>query len=918
MSSAEAPKAGSAARLPLVDSAHLGRYDEITELVDLLRPSNAARALMVTGAPGFGKSALLDELVSRATDFTVLRCSASEFEASLPYSALHQLLKPRLPLASGLSIPLRAALETAFGSRHGRPDPLKLGVAALSLLGSVTPTLCLVDDAQWLDTLSAHTLALAARRLHGEPVVIVLAARPDHQHAPLHDLPSLSLSPLSEAGTRWLLSTILPIPLDESVTDQIVAESRGVPAAVAALAGGIRRPSDVAGGFLLPAVVDVPAASKAAAEAALSTLPPTARTLALLAAADPTGDPALLWRASGAFGVSGSDADPLTDGGLLDIGARVRFPDPLFRPAIYQRAQPAARRAVHAALAAATPQETFPDRRAWHLGQSTTGPDPGLSLLLESTAPVARRGGGVAAAAAFYERSAVFAEDPARRFDLTMQAAVANSDVGNLDAAAHLSASARLHARTDTQNAKVDAFQACVAFSRSRCPTTAGALLSAARRWATQDPAAATNAYSSALVAAYLTGTSTGDDTVDPGELVANAAARERPVDVVLPALAGALSGERAAVVPAARTALASLGDHADDPDQFDPAWAWIVGSLAWDDDALHAITERQLAAVRRVGRMAALPVALTSRALVHLQGGELDLAAECVTEARRFSTSIPVLVELGIAAWRGDRRFVGRARDQLCPADAPPPDPRHVVGCVYAELVLHNSMGNDAAALVAAEAHVVADEPGFHVFVPPELIEAAIRSGQVQQARAAFDRLRAHAVAASSPWALGIERRCAAMLGDPDKAEAGFAESVEYLEASRARLELARTQLLFGEWLRRRQRRNEAREYLRPAYKTFAAAGAVQFANRAARELRAAGIAPPRTLSTSGSLSAQEYAIAERVADGKTSKEVAAELVLSPRTVDAHLRSIFAKLEIKSRREIRKTLEAIRRSHIA
>ncbi|ULN49480.1 AAA family ATPase [Mycolicibacterium goodii] len=901
-----------------MDSASLGRSDEISALEKLMAAdTGAARTLIITGAPGLGKSTLLDELASRASDCTVLRCNASEFEAASPYSALHQLLKPRLSLGSSLPAPLRASLETAFGSRPGRPDQLRLGLAALALLGSVKPTLCLIDNAQWLDETSAHVLALVARRLYGESVVIVFAARPDHQLFSLHDLPSLSLSPLSEAATRRLLSTVLPIPLDECVKDQIVAESRGVPAAIATLAAGIRRPSDVAGGYLLPAVVDVPAASKAAVEASLSKLSYAARTLALLAAADPTGDPVLLWRAAGDLSVSQADAVPLLDRGLLDIGARVRFQDPLFRPAIYQRAEPAARRAAHAALAAATTGTSFPERRAWHLGQSTSGPDAEVSLLLESTAPTARRRGGVAAAAAFYERSAALAEDPARRFALTMQAAVANSDVGDLDAAAQLSAAARLHADTETRNARVDAFQACVAFSRSRRPEAAGALLSAARRWATRDPAAATIAYSSALVAAYLTGEST-TGTVCPEELVLDVTARDRPVDVVLPTLANALSGERAAVVPAARASLASLRDHADDPDQFDPAWAWIVGSLAWDDEALHDITERQLAAVRRVGRNAALPMALTSRALVHLQGGALDQAAQCVAEARGFSTSIPILVELGIAAWRGDRHFVARTRDELCPADLQELDPRHVVGCVYAELVLHNSTGNHAAALAAFDAHPPADEPGFHGFVPPELIEAAVRQDRMDQARKAFDRLRVHAVTASTPWALGIERRCSALVGDPADAESRFAESVHYLEGSRARLELARTQLLFGEWLRRRQRRGEAREYLRPAYKTFAAAGAELFANRAARELRAAGISPPQPHSTSGTLTAQEYAIAERVAEGKTSKEVAGELVLSPRTVDAHLRNIFAKLEIKSRREIRGALEAIRRSHTA
>lgn len=897
-----------------MDSAELGRRAEVAALRQCLGAAGtgAQAGLVVCAAAGLGKSALLAELAATAADVAVLHTRAVEFEADMPYAALQHLLAPRLPLLPTLPAPLRSALEVAFGSRLGKPDHFKAGLGAIALLTAVTPTLCLVDDAQYLDPSTAAALVLAARRLTHQNVAVIFAARSGHSVAALDQLPQLHLSPLNHVAARRLLSSTLPGRLDDRVRDQILSEARGVPAAITEVASYVRLASDLAGGYALPGAITPPARLNDEYERRLAGLSRAARTFVLLAAADPIGDPALLWRAADLAGIDGPSAADAIDAAALNIGLRVTFDHPLARSAVYVGAEPTDRRVVHELLAAASDPTTAADWHAWHRGQAVIAPDDDVSRALETAAVLARTHGGVSAEAAFIERGAALTADPRRRFQLILRAAAVTLDAGDVDAATDLGAAARLDAVDDTHSARVDVLLAQTAFARTLAAAEASQLIDAAADLARQNPRTAAPVHLQAMVAAYWTAShAAGPDNHERLSALAHQTVESENadiVDLVSPALAAALAGQRAAAVPMARRAVDALLARADQPDGFDPSWAWIVCSIAWDDETLGTILDEQLLAVRRAGRVGVLPVALTSRALGYLHEGDLAATAECVTEAQRLSTTIPAFVELAVAAWRGDRKTSDDLLLRL-EGSADPLSPRQLAASTYARLLIHNGAGNFRRALSAAEAYSGHDELGFHAFIPPEIVEAAAHDGRLDVARALTERLGEHAEAAGTPWALGVHRRCQALVSMDSDAEEPFSASVEYLRRSRTPIQTARSQLLFGEWLRRRQRRNESREHLRGALETFSGVGATLFAKRAARELRAAGEVAPQPRGSIGELSAQELAVAERVADGKTSKEVAAELVLSPRTVDAHLRSIFSKLGVKSRREIRYAL---------
>jgi len=894
-----------------VDSAQIGRRTEVDALGRLLDAARAGASagIVVNGAAGVGKTFLLAEIETMATDFAILRSRAVEFESRMPFAALQHLLAPRLPLLPTLPGPLRAALEMAFGLRPGQVDPFKVGLGVVALLTVVAPTLCLIDDAQHLDPLSAEALVLAARRLGQVPVTVVLLARPDHGVAALHELPHLSLTPLLHDGARRLLCSTLGVRLDDAVCDQIIGEARGVPAAIAGIAGCVRAAAALAGGYALPGIITPPTPLMDDYGHRLDGLAVPAQNFALLAASDPTGDPALLWRAAQSAGVEGYAA-AAADAVSMTIGRRVTFDHPLARSAVYHWADASQRRASHEALAASTDAARAPDRRAWHRGKAAIGPDEEVSRELEANAIVAGRRGGVAAAAAFLERAAALSADPARRFHLTVDAAAVKLDAGDADAAAGLTSAARLDAIDEMDALRLDAVEAQTAFAKTWRAEEARGLVAAAQRLAAREPGAEAPQRLQALVAAYWTGHGP-NATEDLWAFDRRAFEPDRAglADLFSAALSSATSGDRAAAVPLARRALGALSEDAAQLEVCDPALAWITGSIAWDDHALDRILDEQIAVARDTGRVGALPVTLTSRALVHMHAGELGRAAECVAEAKNFSDVVPEFVELGVAAWRGDRRTADQLCERLSGSSPLGLRPMQLAAVAYARLLINNATGNYREALAAAQVGAGLDELQFHVFIPPELVEAAALGGRMEMAVELSARLGRHTEAAGTPWALGVHRRCQALVSAESDAEELFTASVDQLRASRSPIQLARSQMLFGEWLRRRQRRSEARVHLREAFDAFSVSGAAMFAKRALRELRAAGEMAPQVRGRRGELSDQELAVAERVADGKTSKEVAAELVLSPRTVDAHLRSIFSKLGVKSRREIRHAL---------
>ena len=391
----------------------LDRLPERAALSELLDAARGGRSgvLVMRGEPGVGKTALVEYAIESAAGLRVARVAGVESEMELAFAALQQLCAPMLGKLAGLPDPQRAALGVAFGLSTGAaPDRFLVGLAALSLLSEAAeeqPLLCVVDDAQWLDRASAQALAFVARRLLADPVALVFATREPGEE--FRGLPELPVGGLGDGDARELLGSVLRGPLDERVRDRILAETRGNPLALLELS------RDVPG---VPGAMRVPGVSERIEDSfgrQLDVLPAATRRLLLVAAAEPTGEPGLVWRAAERLGIETGAVAPAADAGLLTIGERVMFRHPLVRSAAYRAASPADRRAAHQALAEATDPQADPDRRAWHRAQATPGPDEEVASELERSAGRAQARGGLAAAAAFLERSAALTVDPVRR-----------------------------------------------------------------------------------------------------------------------------------------------------------------------------------------------------------------------------------------------------------------------------------------------------------------------------------------------------------------------------------------------------------------------------------------------------------------------------------------------------------------------
>jgi hypothetical protein len=407
----------------------------LDQLMDAVR-GGEGRALVVRGEPGVGKTALLDYLAEQASGCRVARAVGVESEMELAFAGVHQLCAPMLDRLERLPGPQREALRTAFGLSSGSaPDRFLVGLAVLSLLADVAeehPLVCLVDDEQWLDRASAQVLGFVARRLVAESVGLVFAARVPSGE--LAALPELVVEGLGEADARRLLEAALTGPLDMRVRDRIVAETSGNPLALVELPRGLP-PAELAGGFALPDTMPLSGRIEASFRRRLDALPADTRVLLLVAAAEPVGDPVLVWRAAGRLGVRVEAATPAAEAGLLEVGARVRFRHPLVRSAAYRSASPRERQEVHRALAEATDPELDPDRRAWHQAHAAPGPDEDVAAELERSAGRAQARGGLAAAAAFLQRAVALTQDPARRAERALAAAQASLQAGAFDAA---------------------------------------------------------------------------------------------------------------------------------------------------------------------------------------------------------------------------------------------------------------------------------------------------------------------------------------------------------------------------------------------------------------------------------------------------------------------------------------------------
>ncbi len=896
----------------------LGRQRERAVLERLLAAARGGHGatIVLQGDPGVGKTALLEYAIEAGEGFRVIRTAGVEGEMELDFAVLQQLCSPISGFAEQLPGPQREALDVAFGLSAGdASSPFLVGLAALGLLAEAAeeqPLLCLVDDAQWLDGASARALAFVARRLLAERVALAVATR--DPAAGFARFPQLRVEPLGRRDSRALLESALAARLDEPVLERIVAETGGNPLAILELPRGLS-PAQLAGGFGLPAA-PLSTGIERSFTRRLARLPRDARRLLLLAAAEPLGDPALLWRAAQRLGIPETAAHALESDGLLTLDGAVAFRHPLVRSAVYGSAEPNERREVHRALADATDPELDPDRRAWHRAQAASAPAEELATELERSAGRAQARGGFAAGAAFLERAAALTPESTHRARRLLAAAAAQRDAGDLEAALALLAGVDPGALDELGRARVDLLQAQIALEQRRGGDAGRLFLSAAARLESLDPELACETYLEALGGAM-----TSDIEVVGGAPAVAAAARAaqsgavptRTVDVVLDAFATRLTDGFAAAAPALARALERLlatDIAAEDISRRLSLSSSRDGNMLalelWDDEAVQLLAARQVQVARDKGALLHLEFALSFLARSHMLAGELTAAALLLEEARSVAeaTGNPGLVNapMILAAWRGDEAQAC----ELIEASAEEAAAQRWTSNNYARAVLNNGLGRHDAARDAAWEAIRPDPIGYGSLLLPELAEAASRTADHALLDHAREWLSQRTGVISSRWASGIEARLRALLSEGDVADAHYRDSIVNLSGTRVRLELARTQLLYGEWLRRERRRLDAREQLRTALEAFTSMAAEAFARRAERELLATGEhARKRTVDTLGQLTPQEMQISRLAAQGDTNREIAAQLFISPSTVEYHLKKVFRKLGVTSRTQL-------------
>jgi DNA-binding CsgD family transcriptional regulator len=882
-----------------------------------------SEVLVIRGEAGIGKTALLRYTARQASGYRVAELTGMEAEMELAFAGIHQLCGPMLNRLSGLPPPQRDALSVALGLAAGEvPDRFLVGLAVLSLLATVAeerPLLCLVDDAQWLDGASSQVVGFVARRVRAESVAIVVAVREPAVAPDFEGLPELRLEGLPEGDARSLLHGVVSGRLDGGVVDRIVGETAGNPLALLELPGRMTA-AELAGGFELPATGELPAHIERHYIRRIRELPEPTQRLMLLAAAEPVGDAPLVLRAGRRLGIETDALAPAEAAQLLQLGTSVRFHHPLVRSAVYRAAAPDSRQRAHEALAEVSDPDSDADRRAWHRALASTGPDEDVAAELERSAARAQARGGAAATAAFLDRAAGLTPDPARRRERALVAAGASVQAGDFTAARRLLAVADAGPLGDFQRAQVDLLQAQLAFVSSRGTDAIALLLAAARRLEKLEVSIAretyVDAFSAGLFGARLNG-SVGIPEVADAARAAPRAPHVEPssADLLLDALV-ALADDYDTAVPRCREAILRLsGEKASSKERLRWLWQGCVLALEiWDDEHALSLSRSSVQIARETGTLSELALALSAHTPILVFCGDLSSAAATVSETESVQEATGIRSApygaLILSAWQGregDTTNLIEATEREANARG---EGIGLAISAYARAVVCNGLGRYEEALAAAVAasehrEVVAENWGLS-----ELIEPATRTGRTDLAAEAMSRLARKARATGTDWALGIDARSRALLSEDARAEGSFQQAIDRLSRTGVRAELARTHLLFGEWLRRMNRRVDARAELRIAHDSFASMGMEAFAERAERELSATGdTVRKRTVETRDDLTAQEREIAALARDGLSNPEIGARLFLSRRTVEWHLRHVFAKLGIQSRRELSSAL---------
>ena len=899
----------------------LGRARECALLDGLLSDirQGQSRSLVLRGEAGIGKTALLEDMCERADGLLLVRGAGIECEAELAFAGLHhmcsQMVEEKLDL---LPDPQREAIRRAFGdSADGPPDPFLLGLGVLNRLANVAedqPVVCVVDDAQWLDRASMQTLAFVTRRLDAEAVGVVFAVRERIEQ--LDGLPELVVSGLGPDDADELFCSVLTAPLDRAVRERFIDETRGNPLALLELPRELSA-TELAGGFGIQDAFGVPTRVEESFQRRCEELPDETRLLMLIAAAEPVGDPLLLWRSASTLGVAPAAAEAAEAAGLLKLGMRVMFRHPLVRSAVYRMAAPDERRRVHRALASATDPDSDPDRRAWHAAHGASGPDEHIAAALERSAGRAQARGGVAAAAAFLVRAVELSPEAATRAGRALDAAEAKYLAGSAEDALRLAVVAERGPIDEFHRARIAALRGRVATMQRRAGDAPPLLLDAARGLEPFDRGVARDTYRDAFIAGIYAGRFAGETGLpEVAAAVRSAAPSAEPpsaTDELLDAAALLIDAGWAAGAGRVQRALADfrVAPISQEPDLH---WLFLACRMAqyvWDEDAWDALGGRILERVRDSGVLSLRPMAAAVRVGWELFAGDLVAASALVVEQDTVQKAIggdrSPGSRIALAAFRGREAEIAEldeatTRDAVARGDGPWVSVLH-----WSTAVLYNGLGRYNEALAAAQ--LGAEYPpdlSVSSWTLSELVEAAARCGRPEAGADALGRLAEMARACGSDWVLGVQARARAAVADPGDADALHRHAIECLARTRFRTELARTRLLYGEWLRREGRRVDAREQLHAAHGMLASMGMEAFAERARRELLATGEkVRKRTVETRDDLTAQERQIAELARDGLSNPEIGARLFLSPRTVEWHLRKVFGKLGIHSRYEL-------------
>lgn len=912
------PSANSDRSLPLY-----GRQAEREALDQVVAAVQAGRSavLVLRGAAGIGKSVLLDHAHGVAAGCRVARTAGVEAESDLTFSGLHRLCAPFLHHLGRLPDPQRDALSRAFGLTAGdTPDRFLMGLAVLNLLaaaGEKEPLICLVDDAQWLDEASARTLAFVARRLPVAAIGLVVAVRDPHLRAELRELPEREVGRLNDGEARALLELVTPGLLEERVLDRMVAEAQGNPRALLVLPLGLT-PAELAGGFGRPDLRLVGGDEEGPLRR-VRALPAPAQRLLLIAAAEPLGDVGLLSRAAELLGLDLVAAAPAVDAGLITLGTRVLFSHPLVRSAAYHAATPQDRQDVHRALAEATDRTADPGRRAWHLANAVAGPDETVAAELERRAEQVGARAGVAAAAALLERAAELTPDPARRCTRALAAAEAKFRAGGYDAAGELLGAVELGPLDERTQAQVSLLRARIVHAATSPSSALPLLLSVADRLGPLDPGLARAAYRDAFDAALAAGELPDDKRLAdlaPAVLALAPETPSGPGDLLLDGTAALAADDDTTGLPMTQRALDTFRTE-DLPAGVILDWLPLACRTAhnvWNFDAWTTLSRRLVDVARATGTLSALPGALHLLVSNRALAGELleadALLAEAVSVGEATGNrGAAQHAALALEPWRGREAATRAVIDAVRGSSALWGAGKADAAAGWASAVLYNGLGRYEEAYVAAErgCEYPAQLGGPFNRSLIELVEAAARSGRPGRAAEAARQLGALARGRGTDWALGLAAGARAQVTSGPESEASYQEAVERLGRTEVRVMLARAHLLYGEWLRLGNRRLDAREQLGTAYEMLSEMGAEAFAERARRGLQATGETIRRRLpQTHTVLTPQESQIARLAGQGLTNPQIGTQLFISPHTVEWHLRKVFQKLGIVSRKQLR------------